>query len=96
MYYEVANRVVVAGANTIVYSQAVNMGGANAVMISATVFNITGGTVEVTSEQSNDLENWGTLSGQVDFTAGTYNTPNISQVGAAHDITVLNRPPPRE
>jgi hypothetical protein len=83
MYYNVASRLAVSDAS-INFSQAVNMAGANAVLIDATVYGISGGTLTLTAQESNDLENWGTLSGQVAFTAGTYNTLKITDVAGQY------------
>jgi hypothetical protein len=84
MYYDVASKLVVSGDQTRQYSQAVSMAGANAVLINATVLNITGGTLTLMAEEGNDLENWGTLSGQIAFTAGTYNTLKITDIAGQY------------
>lgn len=84
MYYDVANRMAVSGNGTTMYSQAISMAGANAVMINSTVFSISGGTLTITAQESNDLDNWGTLSGQVAFEGGTYNTLKITQIASQY------------
>lgn len=73
MYYDIANRLAIASGET-TYSEAVSMAGANAVLVCATFFSVTStaGTVSITLQEGNDLDNWtdntdvgGTIAGTV-------------------------------
>ena len=59
MYTELAKRLAVT--DTRQFSQPVSMEGANAALFDYTVYNISGGTLEVQIQGSNDLQNWATL-----------------------------------
>jgi hypothetical protein len=74
MYFNAASKLVVAS-GTDAFTQAVNMEGANAAMVEATLFVKGSGNVTVTVQGSNDLENWDTTGisgGTITFTAVGY------------------------
>lgn len=83
MYYPVATRLALttSGASESYFSQAVELGEANAVYVSAAVFSLSGGSVNVTLQEGNDLDNWldvTTAGGTIGFTGGTYNAMKVS------------------
>ena len=87
MYYEVATNLAIstAGSSDSFYSQAVDMTGANAVYVSAALFQISGGSVNVTLQEGNDLDNWSdvtTAGGTIGMNAGTYGTMKVSSLSA--------------
>jgi hypothetical protein len=61
-YTQLADNVVVASNSVPVVSQAVSMAGANAVQASVVVSVVSAGTVSVTVEGSNDMENWAAIT----------------------------------
>ena len=89
MYYEVATRLSVTspGASASYFSQALELGGDNAVYVNASVFQISGGSLNVTLQEGNDLDNWADLTtagGTLGFTAGTYGTLKVGSLSARY------------
>jgi hypothetical protein len=64
VYYEVATRLAVStsGSSEKFYSQAMDMTGANAVYVCTATFAISGGSLNVTLQEGNDLDNWFDIS----------------------------------
>ena len=88
MYYEVANRLVISSGET-TFSQAINMGGGNAVLANATFFNVTAttGTVSITLQEGNDLDNWTdnvSVGGTIAGTVASYGTMKLTSIASQY------------
>lgn len=83
MYYNVASRLAVS-TSAVQYSQAVSMAGANAILVDATAFSVSGTNVSISAEEGNDLENWSTLSGTLALTAASYGTLKVGSVSGQY------------
>lgn len=89
MYYEVATRLAVStsGASDTFFSDALEMGSANAAYVTACVFQISGGSVNVTLQEGNDEDNWSditTAGGTIGFSATGYGTMKVSSIAARY------------
>ncbi len=83
MYTRLAQNVYVT--NSEQFSQAVSMEGANSVAFNVTVMEITSGTLTVSVQASNDLENWNTLaSTDKTFTAAGYGKKRITGIAETY------------
>lgn len=88
MYYTLANKLVVASSGT-VFSQAISMDGANAVQVEFTGLNVSAtGTVTLTAQEGNDLENWSNLTTPSGTTVSTnatpYNTFKVASIASRY------------
>lgn len=83
MYYNVASRLAVS-TSAVQYSQAVSMAGANAILVDATAFSVSGTNVSISAEVGNDLENWSTLSGTLALTGPSYGTLKVGSVAGQY------------
>ena len=89
MYYDLATKLVVStvGASESFYSQAIDMSGANAVYVSAAVFQISGGSMNLTLQEGNDQDNWSditTAGGTIGVSAAGYGTMKVSSIAARY------------
>ena len=86
MHTQVASRLVVTSSAK-QYTQAVSMDGGNAIYVDVTAFTVTGGTVRITVQEGNDLDNWTTLTGTgstLDLTAAGYGTLTRTAIAAQY------------
>ena len=82
MYYSVAQRLSIP-TGTDLFSQAVSMRGANAVLVDFVVIVAgTGGTIGV--QQSNDLENWGTDDATVAASSVGFGTLRVGTIASQY------------
>jgi hypothetical protein len=81
MYTEVASKLVVSGT---VFSQAVSMAGANGALFEYTIFTTPAGTLTITLEESNDLENWATHTADSARSAIGYFSKKVTSIAGAY------------
>ena len=87
MYFQVASKLVVTNSGGKQYSQAVDMAGGNAIYVEATAFNITSGSLRLTVQEGNDLENWSDVTvanSTLTFTAANYGTLKVTSIAAQY------------
>lgn len=78
MYTQLAENAVVTSSSVPLVSQAVSMGGANAVQRNVVVANISGGvTLTFGIQGSNDLENWTTIGSDATSIGLGYTAPTV-------------------
>lgn len=89
MYYDVATRLAVstAGSSERYFSQAIELGEANAVYVSSVLFTLSGGSLNVTLQEGNDLDNWADVTvagGTIAFTSDGYGTMKLGGLAARY------------
>ncbi len=83
MYTQLGRNVFLTNSDQV--SQAVSMDGKNAVVFNATVMSITGGTLTIQLQISNDLENWVDMtSANKSYTAIGYGKKKVTAIGEAY------------
>jgi len=85
MYVPCGDKAVVGeDGNTTTYSEAVTLNEANAAQVEYTIFNLSGTSLQVTLQESNDGENWSDRSADTARTAMGYWTFQVSSLGCKY------------